>query len=39
VVVHAAIGAIQPTLFHHSGIAENRLRELPSAATHAVLGR
>lgn len=38
VVVHAAIGAIQSTLFHDSGLEENRLRKLLSAAARAVLG-
>jgi AcrR family transcriptional regulator len=38
VIVHAAIGAIQSTLFHNSGLEENRLRKLLSAAARAVLG-
>jgi AcrR family transcriptional regulator len=38
VIVHAAIGAIQSTLVHNSGLEENRLRNLLSAAARAVLG-
>ncbi|TVT16804.1 TetR/AcrR family transcriptional regulator [Amycolatopsis acidiphila] len=38
VVVHAAIGAIQSTLFHNSGLEDNRLRKLLSAAARSVLG-
>lgn len=37
-VVHAAIGAIQSTLFHDSGPSNDRLRELLTAAARAVLG-
>jgi AcrR family transcriptional regulator len=37
-VVHAAIGAIQSTLFHGVGLADDRLRELLSDAARAVLG-
>ncbi|WP_142281181.1 TetR/AcrR family transcriptional regulator [Mycobacterium palustre] len=37
-VVHAAIGAIQSTLFHGIGLAEDRLRELLTDAARAVLG-
>ena len=38
VVVHAAIGAIQSTLFHNNGLEENRLRKLLSDAARSVLG-
>lgn len=38
VVVHATIGAIQSTLFHNSGLAEDRLRTLLTDAALAVLG-
>jgi len=37
-VVHAAIGAIQSTLFHGVGLAEQRLRLLLTDAARAVLG-
>jgi AcrR family transcriptional regulator len=37
-VVHAAIGAIQSTLFHGIGLADDRLRELLTDAARAVLG-
>ena len=37
-VVHAAIGAIQSPLFHNTGMAEDRLRELLSAAARSILG-
>jgi AcrR family transcriptional regulator len=36
--VHAAIGAIQSTLFHGVGLAEDRLRALLTDAARAVLG-
>jgi AcrR family transcriptional regulator len=36
-VVHAAIGAIQSTLFHDSGLPEDRLRRLLTASAEAVL--
>jgi AcrR family transcriptional regulator len=36
--VHAAIGAIQSTLFFHSGLAEDRLTELLEAMAHGCLG-
>jgi AcrR family transcriptional regulator len=36
--VHAAIGAIQSTLFFHSGIAEDRLSDLLDGMAHACLG-
>jgi AcrR family transcriptional regulator len=38
VIVHAAIGAIQSTLFHNSGLAGERLRGLLTEAAWAVLG-
>jgi hypothetical protein len=38
VLVHAAIGAIQSTLFHNSGLADDRLRGLLTDAAWAVLG-
>ncbi|MCU1647662.1 MAG: transcriptional regulator, TetR family [Nocardia sp.] len=37
-VVHAAIGAIQSTLFHNTGLPEDRLRRLLADAARAVLG-
>jgi AcrR family transcriptional regulator len=37
-VVHAAIGAIQSTLLHTSGLPDDRLRALLTAAALAVLG-
>lgn len=37
VIVHAAIGAIQSTLFHTSGLADGQLRRLLTDAAHAVL--
>jgi AcrR family transcriptional regulator len=36
--VHAAIGAIQSTLFFHSGLADARLTELLEAMAHGCLG-
>jgi AcrR family transcriptional regulator len=36
--VHAAIGAIQSTLFFHSGLAPERLSELLDEMAHACLG-
>lgn len=36
--VHAAIGAIQSTLFFRSGLAPERLAELLDAMAHACLG-
>ncbi|MGQ4596615.1 TetR family transcriptional regulator [Nocardia sp. R6R-6] len=36
-LVHAAIGAIQSTLFHNTGLPEDRLRQLLAAAARAVL--
>ena len=36
--LHAAIGAIQSTLFFHSGLAETRLAELLDEMAHACLG-
>jgi AcrR family transcriptional regulator len=38
VTVHAAIGAIQSTLFHNSGLADEYLRRLLTGAAWAVLG-
>jgi AcrR family transcriptional regulator len=38
VTVHAAIGAAQSILFHHSGLPAGRLEELLDAMTHACLG-
>jgi AcrR family transcriptional regulator len=38
VMVHAAIGAIQSTLFHNSGLADEHLRGLLTRAGWAVLG-
>lgn len=37
-VVHAAIAAIQSTLFHETGLPERRLRELLIRGAHAILG-
>jgi AcrR family transcriptional regulator len=37
-VVHAAIGAIQSSLFHNSGLPADRLRALLTSAARAVLG-
>ena len=37
-VVHAAVGAIQSTLFHNAGLVEDRLRELLTQAARAVVG-
>lgn len=37
-VVHATIGAIQSTLFHNTGLAEDRLRVLLTEAARAILG-
>ncbi len=37
-VVHAAIGAIQSTLFHNTGLSEDRLRRLLADAGRTVLG-
>ena len=37
-LVHAAIGAIQSTLFHNVGLAEDQLRATLSRAARAVLG-
>jgi AcrR family transcriptional regulator len=37
-IVHAAIGAIQSTLFHNTGLPEDRLRQLLAGAARAVLG-
>ncbi len=36
--VHAAIGAIQSTLFFHSGLADDRLTELLAVMAHDCLG-
>ena len=36
--VHAAIGAIQSTLFFHSGLADERLAELLETMAHGCLG-
>ena len=36
--VHAAIGAIQSTLFFRSGLAPDRLEELLDAMAHGCLG-
>jgi AcrR family transcriptional regulator len=36
--VHAAIGAIQSTLFYHSGLAPDRLAELLETMAHGCLG-
>jgi AcrR family transcriptional regulator len=38
VIVHAAIGAVQSTLFHNSGLMGERLRRLLTEAAWAVLG-
>jgi AcrR family transcriptional regulator len=38
VIVHAAIGAIQSTLFHNSGLGGDQLRRLLTDAAWAVLG-
>jgi AcrR family transcriptional regulator len=38
VIVHAAIGAIQSTLFHNSGLGGEQLRQLLTDAAWAVLG-
>jgi AcrR family transcriptional regulator len=37
-IVHAAVGAIQSPLFHNTGLAADRLRELLTAAARAILG-
>jgi AcrR family transcriptional regulator len=37
-VVHAAVGAIQSTLFHNTGVAEDRLRLVLTGAARAILG-
>ena len=37
-IVHAAIGAIQSSLFHNSGLPDDRLRALLTDAAWAVLG-
>lgn len=37
-MVHAAIGAIQSSLFHNTGMPEDRLRQLLADAGRAVLG-
>jgi AcrR family transcriptional regulator len=37
-LVHAAIAAIQSTLFHATGLAEDRLRQLLTDSARAVLG-
>ena len=37
-LVHAAIGAIQSTLFHNGGLSTDRLRELLTGAARATLG-
>jgi hypothetical protein len=37
-VVHAAIGAIQSSLFHTVGLPDDRLRALLTGAARAVLG-
>ncbi len=37
-MVHAAIGAIQSSLFHNTGLSEDRLRQLLADAGRAVLG-
>jgi AcrR family transcriptional regulator len=37
VLVHAAISAIQSTLFHTAGLADERLRHLLAVSAHAVL--
>jgi hypothetical protein len=38
VVVHAATGAIQSTLFHSSAMSHDRLRATLTTAARAVLG-
>jgi AcrR family transcriptional regulator len=38
VIVHAAIGAIQSSLFHSTGLPEDRQRQLLTEAASAVLG-
>jgi hypothetical protein len=38
VIVHAAISAIQSTLFHNSGLGEEQLGRLLTAAVWVVLG-
>jgi AcrR family transcriptional regulator len=37
-VVHAAVGAIQSTLFHNSGLDADRLRELLTESARAIVG-
>jgi AcrR family transcriptional regulator len=37
-LVHAAISAIQSTLFHNAGLADDRLRRVLAASARAVLG-
>jgi AcrR family transcriptional regulator len=37
-IVHAAVGAIQSPLFHNTGLATDRLRELLTEAARAILG-
>jgi AcrR family transcriptional regulator len=37
-VVHAAVGAIQSSLFHNTGLVEDRLRELLTQSARAVVG-
>ncbi|OXR43152.1 hypothetical protein B7C42_04574 [Nocardia cerradoensis] len=37
-MVHAAIGAIQSSLFHNTGLPEDRLRQILADAGRAVLG-
>jgi AcrR family transcriptional regulator len=37
-LVHAAIGAIQSALFHASGLPDDRLRQLLTAAAESILG-
>jgi AcrR family transcriptional regulator len=37
-VVHAVVGAIQSTLFHNTGLGEDRLRELLTDAARAIVG-
>jgi hypothetical protein len=36
--VHAAVGAIQPTLFFHGGLAARQLTELLDVMAHGCLG-
>jgi hypothetical protein len=38
VVVYAAIGAIQSTVFHTSGLPADQLRDMLTGSAHAVLG-